>query len=107
MKTGFAKYSIVLALSTIICLIAACKSNDNGKEKLPGQGNANAPAQPAKTNEKLVTSPGVYKSKEARFFLRFSNTPGFGDVVLDYGQSGDVPIAGDWDGNGSATVGVY
>src|SRR5260370_42703606 len=102
MKIPFAKYSIVFVLSAI-CLTTSCKHNDNGKEKLPGQGNANSPSQPGRANEKSGSTLGVYKSKDARFFLRFSNTSGFGEVVLDFGQPGDIPLAADWDGNGTAT----
>jgi hypothetical protein len=39
--------------------------------------------------------------------LRNTNTPGPPDVTVTFGETGDLPLAGDWDGNGSATVGVW
>ena len=29
------------------------------------------------------------------------------DISLTYGQPGDIPIAGDWNGSGKANVGVF
>ncbi|MEP7053747.1 MAG: hypothetical protein ABI912_00680 [Actinomycetota bacterium] len=41
------------------------------------------------------------------FHLRNSNTAGPDDVVVSYGRTDrDFPIVGDWDGNGTDTVGV-
>ncbi|MCC6417993.1 MAG: hypothetical protein IT429_07050 [Gemmataceae bacterium] len=40
--------------------------------------------------------------------LRNSLTPGAPDVgQFEYGRSIDIPVVGDWDGNGSFTVGIY
>jgi hypothetical protein len=40
--------------------------------------------------------------------LRNSNTAGGADIFVAYGSHtlGDVPVAGDWDGNGTVTIGV-
>src|SRR5262249_44903911 len=38
--------------------------------------------------------------------LRNSNSTGFADLQFAYGIPGDVAIAGDWDGDGVATIGV-
>ena len=35
------------------------------------------------------------------------NTQGVADIDFAFGQPGDIPIAGDWDGDGVDTVGVY
>ena len=32
---------------------------------------------------------------------------GFATIVFDFGQAGDQPIAGDWDGDGIDTIGIY
>jgi hypothetical protein len=40
------------------------------------------------------------------WFIRQVPGPGDPDLVLSYGQPGDVPIAGDWNGDGVDTVGV-
>ena len=42
----------------------------------------------------------------ATFHLRNSNTPGNPDLSIDYGTAGYRPIVGDWDGNGTDTIGV-
>ncbi len=41
------------------------------------------------------------------FYLRNSNSGGPSIGGFGFGQPGDVPIAGDWDGNGTTTIGVY
>jgi len=38
--------------------------------------------------------------------LRNSNSGGSADVSFYYGASTDTPVAGDWDGNGTATAGI-
>jgi len=41
------------------------------------------------------------------FFLRNTNNLGIGDIVIEaIGATGDLPIVGDWDGNGTTTVGL-
>ena len=41
------------------------------------------------------------------FYLRNSNSVGPADITIRFGAPGDLPLAGDWDANGTATVGVY
>ena len=52
---------------------------------------------------------GGYDSTTSRFFLRDSNTAGFGDTDLLFGvpSSDLIPLCGDWDGTGTETVGLY
>ncbi|TVP75143.1 MAG: hypothetical protein EA340_00400, partial [Nitriliruptor sp.] len=47
---------------------------------------------------------GVFR--EGQWFLRFEHAGGSADASFWYGRSGDEPVAGDWDGDGQATVGV-
>ena len=55
----------------------------------------------------LVPAVAIYRPSESRFYLRAANrTSGF-DVTVDFGQPGDLPLMGDLDGNGTATIGVY
>lgn len=51
---------------------------------------------------------GLYRPKTAQFFLRYTNV-GAGGVNLDfaYGQPGDLPVVGDWNGDGVDTIGVF
>jgi hypothetical protein len=41
------------------------------------------------------------------FFLRNSNSTGVADIALGYGDPGDIPLAGNWDGVGGDSIGVY
>ncbi|MEA3503264.1 MAG: peptidase C1, partial [Actinomycetota bacterium] len=41
------------------------------------------------------------------FYLLNTNTHGIADIDFAFGDPGDVPIAGDWDGDGVDTIGVY
>jgi hypothetical protein len=46
-------------------------------------------------NNDGIDTIGVYRN--ARFYLRNSNTVGTADIVFALGNPGDMPIAGDWD----------
>ena len=54
---------------------------------------------------------GVYRRQTATFLLRNSNTAGSPDISVAYGTpsspTDDVPVVGDWDGDGDDTIGVY
>jgi hypothetical protein len=40
------------------------------------------------------------------WYLRQIEGPGTPDLVLRYGRPGDIPVVGDWDGDGVHTIGV-
>jgi hypothetical protein len=42
-----------------------------------------------------------------RWQLKNTNAPGVPDLTFLYGEQGDIPVVGDWDGNGTFTVGVF
>lgn len=50
---------------------------------------------------------GVFRPTNGALYLKNSNTTGVADVAINYGMGGDYPVVGDWDGNGTATIGVY
>ena len=50
---------------------------------------------------------GVFRPSNGVIFLKNSNVSGFADVALNYGLPGDYPVVGDWDGNGTVTIGIY
>jgi hypothetical protein len=50
---------------------------------------------------------GVFRPTNGALYLKNSNTTGFADVQINYGLAGDYPVVGDWDGNGTATIGIY
>lgn len=46
--------------------------------------------------------------REGVFFLRNSNTSGFPDIFIFFGDSAlDIPVAGDWNGDDIDTVGLW
>jgi hypothetical protein len=49
----------------------------------------------------------VFRPSNGALYLKSSNTTGFADVQINYGLAGDYPVVGDWDGNGTATIGIY
>ena len=50
---------------------------------------------------------GVFRPTNGILFLKNTHNSGFADIGLNYGIPGDYPVVGDWDGNGTATIGVY
>lgn len=53
-----------------------------------------------------VTKIGVF-SPTATAFTRNANSTGTADAAFAYGLPGDIPITGDWDGDGVDTIGVF
>ncbi|MBX3086336.1 MAG: PQQ-dependent sugar dehydrogenase [Anaerolineae bacterium] len=54
-----------------------------------------------------VDTIGVYRPTGTVFHLRNSNTTGPADLSITFGASTDVPIVGDWNGDGIDTPGVF
>jgi hypothetical protein len=52
-------------------------------------------------------SAGVFRPSNGALYLKVSNFTGYADITLNYGMGGDYPVTGDWDGNGTDTIGVY
>jgi hypothetical protein len=54
-------------------------------------------------------TPGVFDPAAATFYLRNSNNSGFADAAFGYGpgNSGWQPLAGDWNGDATDTIGLY
>lgn len=50
---------------------------------------------------------GVFRPSNGLLYLKNANTSGFADVAINYGTGGDYPVTGDWDGNGTDTIGIY
>ena len=56
---------------------------------------------------KELDTTGVFRPGNGLLYLKNTNTTGFADVAINYGLPGDYPVVGDWDGNGTATIGIY
>jgi mannan endo-1,4-beta-mannosidase len=54
-----------------------------------------------------AVTTGVFRPSNGLLFLKNSNTTGIADAALNYGNPGDYPVVGDWDGNGTVTIGIY
>jgi glucose/arabinose dehydrogenase len=50
---------------------------------------------------------GVFRPSIQYFLLRFSNTTGPADMSVPFGTSTDLPVVGDWNGDGVDTIGFY
>ncbi len=50
---------------------------------------------------------GVFRPSNGALYLKNWNTTGFADIQINYGIGGDYPVVGDWDGNGTVTIGIY
>ena len=50
---------------------------------------------------------GVFRPSTSQFLLRNSNTAGAPDITIAFGQPGDLPVSGDWNGDGKTDVGVF
>jgi hypothetical protein len=50
---------------------------------------------------------GIFRPSNGLLYLKNHNTSGFAEIAINYGTAGDYPVVGDWDGNGTVTIGVY
>jgi hypothetical protein len=57
--------------------------------------------------KKDVDTTGVFRPANGLLYLKKRNETGIADMALNYGLGGDYPVVGDWDGNGTATIGIY
>ncbi|HVE72582.1 MAG TPA: SBBP repeat-containing protein [Thermoanaerobaculia bacterium] len=54
-----------------------------------------------------IDTTGLYDGKSNTFQLRNFNTPGGANEVVPLGKPGDLPVVGDWDGDGITDLGVF
>jgi hypothetical protein len=59
--------------------------------------------QPART----ASTPGQFRPSNGFVYLRNSNETGFANNEFFYGTSNDVPVAGDWNGDGRDSIGIF
>jgi hypothetical protein len=54
-----------------------------------------------------VDTPGLYRRSDGYVYLRNTNTQGIADISFYFGNPSDIPISGDFDGDGFDTVAIY
>jgi Tol biopolymer transport system component len=102
-KFFFALLKTTAARDTSIQLIAPVAFGQAGDLPVAGDWDGDG-----------IDDVGVFRPSVSRFFLRrpvqvsdpFPQTVFF-TVSFAFGQAGDLPLAGDWDGDGADSVGVF
>ncbi len=61
----------------------------------------------AKFSSTFNDTIGVFRPSQNLFLLRNSNSAGQPDLQITFGQAGDQPLAGDWNGDGIDEPGVF
>ena len=74
-----------------------------------GVGNGDFTAGQTYTIRKSLSRDtiGVFRPSNGLLYLKNTHTSGFADIAINYGLPGDYPVVGDWDGNGTVTIGIY
>jgi uncharacterized repeat protein (TIGR02543 family) len=50
---------------------------------------------------------GVFRPSNGALYLKNTHQTGYADVQINYGIGGDYPVVGDWDGDGTVTIGIF
>lgn len=72
----------------------------------PAGGTVEAPAQTF-SSVRAAQTVGLFRPSSGTFFLSLSNKTAKAAIVIKFGEADDLPVAGDWDGDGIDTVGVF
>jgi hypothetical protein len=78
----------------------------NTPTPLPTATPTNTP-MPTPTVKPLRSTIGVFRPAQAAFYLRNSNSSGNADIAYLFGTKTDIPIVGDWNGDGIDTPGIF
>ena len=54
-----------------------------------------------------IDTPGLFRISDAFAYLRNSNTEGIADVRFFFGNPADIPLTGDFDGDGCDSLSLY
>ncbi len=107
------------AASTVpwITIVSGVRGTGNGTVQIeiaPGSGRSGTFTVAGQTVRVVQGQPafsistcGQFRPTTGFVYLRNSNTSGFAENEFFYGQAGDQPLAGDWNGDGTDTIGIY
>ncbi len=75
----------------------------------PRTGTITVAGQTVTVNQtgRNASTPGQYRPTNGFAYIRNSNDTGFADREFFYGIANDIPVAGDWNGDGVDSVGIY
>ena len=59
------------------------------------------------SNVPIHSSSTIGMYRDGVYYLRNTNTAGVADLTFAYGAPGDIPVTGDWNGDGIDTIGMY
>ena len=117
MVTGNGVYDFALTTASTATLNFNSRESSSNQPQLVIQTATNPPTpsptpSPTPTPTPLpaagdLDTTGVFRPSNGLLYLKNSNTTGFADVAINYGLPGDYPVVGDWDGDGTATIGIY
>jgi hypothetical protein len=77
------------------------------KTSAPSVSQFNLDAFVAKVESTFADTIGVYNPAANQFRFRNTNSAGAIDQIANFGQPGDIPIVGDWNGDGIKDPGVF
>jgi len=105
----FLTLTFVLALGTLVACskeqtepVSQPKREEDVKPSSSTQG-----ALRGKDKAHRAAMIGVYRPSDRTFYLRTGNPKGPADLLIPCGADGDLPVVGDWTGDGITKVGVY
>jgi len=73
----------------------------------PNYGGAPNDAIVFKVSSTFPDTIGTYRPSTKQFLLRNSNSAGAPNITRTFGVANDLPIAGDWNGDGIDDIGVF
>jgi hypothetical protein len=81
-------------------------SNESGSAR---SGTLTVAGQTVTVNQARpnASTPGQYRPSNGFVYVRNTNDTGIANNEFFYGVASDIPIAGDWDGDGVDTIGIY
>jgi dipeptidyl aminopeptidase/acylaminoacyl peptidase len=79
----------------------------DGSNQVQLTNNAATDSAPGWQPLHATATIGVYRPSTSDFLLRNSNATGPADLTIHFGLAGDLPVVGDWDGDGKTDVGTF